>query len=210
MSGTLASMVNLAQRHRVLVSRVLLGLTFPIILFTRLTWTEQSVLGFVVEEAGFVSIIVGAFGRVWAMLYLAGRKGKELVTTGPYSICRNPLYFFNLLIGLGIVATFQNLLLLPPLVLLYPAYYLLAILGEESELAQRFGADFENYRRAVPRLIPLFWRYSRGGTEGWLTVRESRSLKCLFESALFVLVIPFAEVIEQLHACGILPLIFKK
>jgi len=209
MSGTLASLTDLAQRHRVIVSRVLVGLIFPILLLTRLTWTERSVFGFAVEETGFLLIILGAFGRVWAMLYLAGRKGKQLVTTGPYSICRNPLYFFNLLIGLGIVAALQNLLLFVPLVVLYPASYFLAILGEEGELAQRFGAEYENYRKTVPRVAPAFWRYSRGGAEGWITIGESRSLRCLFESAMFVLVIPFAEILEELHTRGILPLFFK-
>ena len=38
------------------------------------------------------------------MLYVGGRKNAELVTTGPYSMMRNPLYFFSLLGVAGVGA----------------------------------------------------------------------------------------------------------
>ncbi|NQT84760.1 isoprenylcysteine carboxylmethyltransferase family protein [bacterium] len=209
MSAMLAKIFNLAQTNRVLLSRILLSSVFPAVLLTHLSWPERALLGFAVEDAAFLLIIVGAFGRIWATLYVAGRKGKELVTSGPYSVCRNPLYFFSLLMGLGIVAAFQNLLLYVPLALFHLGSYFFTILAEERALAERFGTEYENYRARVPRFLPAFWRYRGGNAREWMSISERRVLRCLFESALFVMIIPLAELIEELHVRGILPVIWK-
>ena len=50
---------------------------------------------------GFVLVVFGSFGRIWASLYIEGNKTKNLVTSGPFSMVRNPLYFFSLIMLLG-------------------------------------------------------------------------------------------------------------
>ncbi len=83
-----------------------------------------------------------------------GHDPGRLLTEGIYSRVRNPRYL-SLFFG---VAGFA-------LILNYPALYVLAalfvpaiygvILLEERELRQRFGAEYEEYVRAVPnRLVP--------------------------------------------------------
>ncbi|MGB4295037.1 MAG: hypothetical protein WBJ16_05340 [Smithellaceae bacterium] len=42
---------------------------------------------------GAVLVGVASMGRLWCSLYIAGYKAEILVTEGPYSITRNPLYF---------------------------------------------------------------------------------------------------------------------
>ena len=42
---------------------------------------------------GAVLVGVASMGRLWCSLYIAGYKTEILVTEGPYSITRNPLYF---------------------------------------------------------------------------------------------------------------------
>ena len=46
---------------------------------------------------GFVLVVFGSFGRIWASLYIEGNKTKNLITAGPFSMVRNPLYFFSLI-----------------------------------------------------------------------------------------------------------------
>ncbi len=48
------------------------------------------------EIWGITAIFVAIAGRAWVLLYIGGRKNSELVTYGPYSITRNPLYVFSL------------------------------------------------------------------------------------------------------------------
>ena len=49
-----------------------------------------------IEMAGLVLILVCILGRTWCTLYIGGLKKRELVTAGPYSVVRNPLYVFTL------------------------------------------------------------------------------------------------------------------
>ena len=41
-------------------------------------------------------------GRVYSTAFIGGAKNQQLVTWGPYSLCRNPLYFFSLCGAAGI------------------------------------------------------------------------------------------------------------
>ena len=47
------------------------------------------------ELFGVALLAVAAMGRIWCLIYIAGRKNKELCQLGPYSLCRNPLYLFS-------------------------------------------------------------------------------------------------------------------
>lgn len=47
-----------------------------------------------IETVGLALMLVGIGGRLWSVLYIGGRKTVEIVSTGPYSVTRNPLYFF--------------------------------------------------------------------------------------------------------------------
>jgi protein-S-isoprenylcysteine O-methyltransferase Ste14 len=57
-----------------------------------------------VEAIGLALILICIAGRCWCTLYIGGRKGAELVDIGPYSLCRNPLYFFSFLGAAGVGA----------------------------------------------------------------------------------------------------------
>ena len=86
----------------------------------------------------------------------AGHKQDRLLQEGTYGVVRHPRY---LSAGIGVVA---NLLLsnhagLYLLMLcLLPAGYLMVVM-EERELIERFGEEYRQYQRKVPRIIPR-WR----------------------------------------------------
>jgi hypothetical protein len=62
---------------------------------------------------GIVLAAVGMVGRIWCLTYSSGYKSSELVTQGPYSVCRNPLYFFSFigLVGIGLATETVSLTL---------------------------------------------------------------------------------------------------
>jgi protein-S-isoprenylcysteine O-methyltransferase Ste14 len=79
----------------------------------------------------------------------------ELVITGPYAYCRNPMLtgVFALLFGLG--ALFGSIFLLivfTPLFILVNVWELKAI--EEPELIKRLGKDYIEYRQRTPMFFP--------------------------------------------------------
>lgn len=77
-------------------------------LFALLAWTAlvkaQPQLEHPVEHLGLIAIMVCVLGRAWCSLYIGGRKKQEIVTCGPYSLCRNPLYVFSFIGAFGIGA----------------------------------------------------------------------------------------------------------
>lgn len=79
-------------------------------------------------------------------------KGR-LLTEGIYSRVRNPRYIEILFVVLGYacIANYSGAWVLA--LLSWPALHVVVLL-EESELRDRFGAEYEDYCRRVPRWIP--------------------------------------------------------
>jgi protein-S-isoprenylcysteine O-methyltransferase Ste14 len=113
--------------------------------------------------AGCVVALLGETMRFWGVAYagpltrVTGNVGApELVTSGPFSRVRNPLYVGNILLytGFGIMAN----ALTPWLVAATAVYFIFqyaAIVSLEEEFLQReFGSAFEHYRKSVPRFVP--------------------------------------------------------
>ncbi len=78
----------------------------------------------------------------------------RLVVTGPYSFVRNPMIsgVILLLLGEGLVLRSTPHLLWAGIFFAINAIYIPLL--EEPQLRSRFGADYEDYRKAVPRLVP--------------------------------------------------------
>lgn len=85
----------------------------------------------------------------------------ELNTTGLYTLTRNPLYFGNCLMYLGVVLYSQSLMLGLVLVLALIPYYERIIAAEERFLAGKFGAEFEDWCRKTPVFLPRLARWRR-------------------------------------------------
>lgn len=127
----------------------------------------------VAQVLGATALLTGVFWVSWAYSYLifvgkglplewfgvALHPTRVLVTTGPYAYVRNPALIGLLFLGLGVAFLAQSLagILLVPLFAVLIAAFLLGI--EEKGLAKRFGADYEEYRRNVPLLIPRLKPY---------------------------------------------------
>jgi len=87
----------------------------------------------------------------------AGHFVKEehpLVTTGAYGFVRNPMYLGLILIWFGLAAALQKpVLLFMAIAYVVPVFWFY-IRAEERMMATAFGAQFEEYRFRVGRLLP--------------------------------------------------------
>ena len=117
--------------------------------------------GDAVRWAGVALLIPGGIIRLWPV-YVLGRRfsglvaiqpGHSLVTTGIYSVVRNPSYVGLLLCSFAWALVFRAgvglvlcALMIPPLIA--------RIHAEERLLSSQFGAEYEAYRRKTWRLIP--------------------------------------------------------
>lgn len=114
--------------------------------------------------ARVVGLGLGAVGLAlvtWAAVALARHEttilphkgASELVTTGPFTWLRNPIYLGDALIMFGAGEVTKNIWF----IILVPVFAALvtwlAILPEERHLAAKFGKDYEDYKERTRRWI---------------------------------------------------------
>ena len=141
--------------HRLRVSR-LFAIAFFLVVLAMEGAHEGSLVSTALFLAGLVLVGVATVGRLWCALYISGHKNTELITTGPYSLSRNPLYFFSLLGFAGIGFASETVTLGIVLALAMLVGYPTVIRREEDVLRERFGAAFEAYCARVPRFLFFF------------------------------------------------------
>ncbi len=114
--------------------------------------------------SGFPVVLIGEIIRIWAVSYAGsetrttdGVGGSNLVTQGPFSVVRNPLYIGNIMIytGLGIMSfsLFPYIQILA--LICFSFQYYCIILNEEEYLKTAFGENFSIYLKSVNRFAPL-------------------------------------------------------
>src|SRR5262245_33862807 len=108
--------------------------------------------------AGLLLVAAAALGRTWCSVFIAGHKDEDLVTGGPYALCRNPLYGLSMLAGLGMGLASRSVILLAGTIGLLALLHLRAIGDEERRLLARHGEAFQRYCQEVPRFLPRRWR----------------------------------------------------
>lgn len=84
--------------------------------------------------------------------------GSRLVTTGPYSRTRHPLYTCSLLLWSGVSLTAANVFLAAFTVLFGWMLVGLVVPREEAALLEEHGEAFERYRWETGRLLPRLRR----------------------------------------------------
>jgi protein-S-isoprenylcysteine O-methyltransferase Ste14 len=120
---------------------------------------------------GFALACIGEAIRIWAVFYAGGATrttgrvgGDELVTNGPFAYVRNPLYFGNFILSLGllIMAWPWMPLLLVIYLAVFAIQYSCIISLEEQYLWKNFGETYQQYFKSVPRFFPTFQKYGKG------------------------------------------------
>ena len=132
--------------------------------------------------------IIAAFGLIVRGL-AAGhlQKDRELATSGPYAVTRNPLYFGSALLAAGFAIAGGSWADGAIVIAYFAVFYYAVMRNEEQDLRKRFGAAFDDYAARVPLFFP---RYSAGpGAESqtsqaskrfsWPLYRRNREYKAL-------------------------------
>lgn len=103
--------------------------------------------------------LVGLLVRGWASGHI--RKVEKLAVSGPYGFTRNPLYLGSFLLGAGFMIAGGVWWLPIAFAVLYLGIYLPVMRVEEEDLTRIFGADFEEYKSAVPLFLPRLTVWKR-------------------------------------------------
>lgn len=112
---------------------------------------------------GGTVLILGELIRFWGVSHAGSLtrttttvKANNLITSGPFAHVRNPLYVGNVLmyLGFGII----SMALFPYLQLValvwFVFQYILIVSIEEEFLENKFGSQYVDYKKTVPKFLP--------------------------------------------------------
>jgi protein-S-isoprenylcysteine O-methyltransferase Ste14 len=117
---------------------------------------------------GFIVVMSGELIRLWGVSWAGSEtrttghmEGTYLIVSGPFAHVRNPLYIGNILIYLGVgimsFALFPYLQIIALLFFIFQYYHI--IKGEEEFLQKKYGGQFSEFKKNVPRLFPRLTPY---------------------------------------------------
>jgi len=153
------------------------------------------------DGVGFAVAIAGQVLRALVIgkdYIKRGGKDKEimanrLVQGGLFAHSRNPLYFGNILIIVGMGIIYNSVW---GYILAYSFFifgYLAIVMAEEDFLTKKFGVEYERYCNRVPRFIPRLAGIRKtlgsGGFDWLRFLRKEYNMMCIWVSSVVVLII---------------------
>jgi protein-S-isoprenylcysteine O-methyltransferase Ste14 len=205
MSTASAKSLSGYQYARRVVLFLLLLVAFGALLFVG-SYPERGEFHEFVEAFGVSLIGVAIVGRLWCTLYIGGRKSAEIVSDGPYSIVRNPLYVFSAIGAAGAGAQTGSVVVALIFGIVTALAFIIVARREETFLHEKFGAAFDSYCARVPRILPKFSLYRDSAT---IVVTPKRLYTTFFDSLVFFTAMPVFEFVEHLQVHGILPVLLR-
>ncbi len=172
---------NWLVRSRAWLGILILAPFFTLALLSQPLSFEGSWLDWAFDCAAWIVFLCGGALRWWATLYIGGRKRCTLVSDGPYSMCRNPLYLGTFMMNVALCIFLESLTLGFGLMLASIFYLTVTVPAEERTLTEKLGEPYLEYCRRVPRFWPR-WSIFRTPSaievnidglvaEGWRTTR---------------------------------------
>ena len=197
----------MVEKLRIFISRLFaLAMAAMLLVSSSALQEKLPLFGAFLFFVGIALVAVACIGRLWCSLYIAGYKTNTLIDQGPYSMCRNPLYFFSLLGAVGIGLTTETMLIPTIILIAFWAYYPLVIKSEERELLALHGDRFSAYRMRVPCFLPAISRLVE--PEKYM-VNPRVFRRHMADVIWFILIVGLLEIIKELHALNILPTLFN-
>lgn len=139
---------------------------FPYIEYSIVTksYFPKSVI-FFLWSIGIIILIIGGFlmcsGRIilgkYSSLIITIEQSHRLVTTGPYSIIRHPIYAGIILMFFGYTLSFCSIIGTIFILSFFGVWFRKRIKLEEQLLIQTFGEEYLDYMKHTKRLIPFIY-----------------------------------------------------
>lgn len=199
-------MARALNKSRIFISKIIAAAVFLCVFLTYGVVAIDGFLHEIFDTAGLLLIAVCALGRLYTTAFLGGSKNERLITHGPFSVVRNPLYVFSLIgfTGVGFLSNHIVFMVFVPLA--FWGLYTLLVAREEMFLEKHFGAEYTAYKAVVPRFFPKFSGYHNLDE---ITVNTKLLKKGALDAIWWFSAYPLVELAEYLQENGwIDPLFF--
>ncbi|MBN1615407.1 MAG: isoprenylcysteine carboxylmethyltransferase family protein [Deltaproteobacteria bacterium] len=192
------------EKFRIPLSRLFAIALLSLILLSDSKW-EGTIVTVILFASGCFLVAIASLGRLWCNLYIGGYKTEAVITEGPYSMCRHPLYFFSFLGAIGVALATETMLIPLAVFLGFAIYYPYTMRSEEADLLKRYHDAYAVYRDSTPAFFP---KPSLLREPVNYTVYTRVFRKHIFDALWFIWLVGIMEIIEAFHELGILPIIF--
>ena len=197
-----------AARYRLLISRIFLLIMIIVLLFSDNKVDNWSPTYNWLEFFGYFFGLIGVFGRIWSSLFIEGNKTQKLIVKGPYSLMRNPLYFFSFILLIGFCFFVKSILVFITFFLIWILIYRNTMNSEEKNLISNHNQEYVDYYNNTPKIFPNFNLYKSFSVNDKMDIDIKKIERVLTESFGFLFLFGIIKVIEYLHLNGILPVYF--
>jgi protein-S-isoprenylcysteine O-methyltransferase Ste14 len=124
---------------------------------------------------GLAVVAIGEGLRLWASGHI--HKSAEVTTTGPYAMCRHPLYLGHYLVATGFCVTGDSITAFIIVSLAFFVIYLPTWKNEEQNLVNLFGDTYREFMAVTPAMLPRWNSKVLGGSFSWALVKQHREWK---------------------------------
>jgi protein-S-isoprenylcysteine O-methyltransferase Ste14 len=193
------------EKLRIPLSRFLAIAMILFILCSHSKW-EGSFVAVLLFAVGCFLVVIASLGRLWSGLYIAGYKTNVLIMEGPYSMCRNPLYFFSLLGAIGVGLATETFFVPFIIFSAFAIYYPYTMRSEEADLLQKHGNAYKTYLDVTPAFFPKPSLLQEPET---YMVNTRIFRKHIFDALWFMWLFGILKIIGTFHDMGMLPIIFN-
>ena len=137
---------------------------------------------------GFFFIMAGTFFRAWSSGFI--NKNKELATKGPYQLSRNPLYFGNFILGVGIAIAADNLYCYLIFAFYYFIFFPALMIIENKRMKEIFGEKYEEWSKGLNSFFPKIKKINLKGFNISYYMKN-KEYKVIYFSLFIVIVLIF-------------------
>lgn len=209
-TGESKSASNILLKARTRHTRIFCLLLIPLVAITSPRWQVHSLPYQLMTFWGHLFVAGGVLIRIYSSLFIGGRKNETLITEGPFSVVRNPLYLGSFLAMTGLAMLTGSITFIFILVLAFAIYYRVTVKREEIFLHRKFGARYRKYVERVPRWLPERTPLKLSVHSQWngpreVNVRPYFVLRSALDGSVFFLVIPLIEGLCALREHGVVP-----
>jgi protein-S-isoprenylcysteine O-methyltransferase Ste14 len=182
-----------AYQYRIpLTAIVLLGSWLSVLMTA--PWIEEgSSVAWGMNTVAWGAFAAGALIRIWATLWIGGRKKQTIVDDGPYRVCRNPLYLGTFAVVLGVALFMKSAVFAAGLAFVWFLYVWYVVPAEEWYMRGRFVAAYDDYCRRVPRWLPRLSQLHRN--EIVRQVADRRAVSREFLRMMWWILLPLLAVL---------------
>ncbi len=132
-----------------------------------------------------------------------------MVSGGPYSLVRNPMYLGIFFIGLGIVLVIFYWWAALVFLVGFTIRYVMLLFNEERKLRSLFGNKYVEYQKTVPRLFPSFKALLQKDVSEYLPLKWNWVKKEIGSVVVVLILVEAIESFEEFRWEGIKPLVYE-